>query len=67
MTERAVRLTVRSRWHRFIEWFLPWYDPETEDRRNQRTEAIRQRSIAARTNLERIREAYTASARRFEK
>jgi hypothetical protein len=47
---------------RFVEWFrgaverhaLGWYDPAHEHRRNRRTEAIRQRAIAERINVERV-------------
>lgn len=37
---------------RFIEALLPWYSPEVERVRAQRTEAIRQSSIKARIEAE---------------
>lgn len=61
MTERVV---ARSRWHTFIERILPWFDREAEDARNARTEAIRQRSIAARITTEQIRTDYAKAAAR---
>lgn len=27
-------------WQRFVARFLPWYDPDAQDRRIQRTEAV---------------------------
>lgn len=57
-------VVVRSRWHRLIEMLLPWYDPATERRRNEHTEAIRRDAIAARIKAERVREAYRLSAAR---
>jgi len=38
--------------HRLVERWLPWYDPELEARRDARTEAIRLRSIAIRIRIE---------------
>jgi hypothetical protein len=52
---------MRSRWRRFVERLLPWYDPEAERARNARTEAIRLRSIRARIESERVIDAYRAA------
>lgn len=29
-----------TRWQRFLARFLPWYDPDAQDRRIQRTDAL---------------------------
>ena len=57
-------IVVGSRWHRLIELLLPWYDPNLERKRNERTEAIRRDAIAARMKAEQVREAYMLSAQR---
>jgi hypothetical protein len=49
---------VRNPWHALVEWWLPWFEPEAEARRNARTEAIRRRSIASRIRAERVVDAY---------
>jgi hypothetical protein len=62
---------MRDALRRAIERFVPWYDRDTEARRAAHTEAIRQRSIAARMTVEhltpaaqaRIRKAYAAYGR----
>lgn len=55
--------------HRLVEKLLPWYDPVVEERRNQRTEAIRRRSIAARIGAEELtsdlRSGYRAMGERL--
>ena len=64
-----------DRLRRAVERVLPWYDPQREAQRTQRTEAIRQRSIAARIAVEnltpaerdRVRAAYAAYARELER
>jgi hypothetical protein len=48
-----------------VERMLPWYDPEVEARRNQRSEAIRHRAIAARIDSERVIVAYRRAAERL--
>ena len=61
---------MRSRLRAAIERWLPWFDPEQARRRDERTECIRRRSIAARIALEhltdaereRLRRAYIATA-----
>jgi hypothetical protein len=47
-----------SRFHQFVEGLLPWFDPDAEQKRNERTEAIRQRSIRARINVEKLAADY---------
>jgi hypothetical protein len=62
-----------DRFRRLVERLLPWFDVDAEQRRNERTEAIRQRSIAARLTIEhlspeagqRIRAAYRAYGHRI--
>jgi hypothetical protein len=49
------------RFRRLVERVLPWYDKPAERRRDQRTEAIRQRSIRARIHAEQVVEAYRAA------
>ncbi len=63
MVAQAVPMP-RSRLHRFIEAILPWYSVEEEARRDARSEAIRQRSIAARMTAERIRADYEKAGAR---
>lgn len=58
---------VPSRWHRLIERILPWYDPESERRRDERTEDIRQRAISARINAENVRHSYREYANRLDR
>lgn len=58
---------VPERIRRFVEWLLPWYDPEYERQRNRRTEQMRLRSIRARIEAERVRDGYRAYADRFER
>lgn len=58
---------VRSAWRRLVEAALPWFDRAEEDRRDARTESIRQRSIAARLEAERIRRDYAAAAKRLQR
>lgn len=48
---------------RVVERMLSWYDPKVEASRDERTEAIRQRSIRARVRAEEVRAAYAAAAR----
>lgn len=55
----------RAHWHRLVERLLPWWDPEVERKRDERTEAIRQRSIAARIDAERTRVAYRSMGTRM--
>lgn len=65
--------TTHRFWRRLTIPFMGWYDPETERERDRQTEAIRQRSIAARIALERlddcadggIRSAYRAYGDHF--
>lgn len=52
---------VRSAWRRLVERALPWFDPEAERKRNDRTERIRLRAIRARINAEQVTEAYRAA------
>ncbi len=47
---RVVRNPVRD----LIEFFLPWFDPAKERRRDAVTEAIRRRSISERIRAERV-------------
>lgn len=42
----------RSRWHRLIEAVLPWYDPEAEAQRDERSHAIHEQAIEARIKAE---------------
>lgn len=60
---------MRSRFHRFVEWILPWYDRDREEARNRETERKRQRAIAARIRAEvastAFREDYVAMAQRL--
>jgi hypothetical protein len=44
--------------HRIVEALLPWYDRRREVAHDDRTEAIRQRSIRARIKAEEVVEAY---------
>jgi hypothetical protein len=60
---RPVMIPARLR--RLVEFLLPWYNSAEEARHNERTEYIRQRSIAVRMDAEarlqgsaRIRRAY---------
>lgn len=50
-----------------IEALLPWYSAEEAAEHDARTEAIRQKSIAARVSAERLRNDYLAYARRLER
>lgn len=52
---------MRDRWRALVEWFLPWYEPAVEARRDRHTEAIRRRSIATRQRSERVIAAYRAA------
>lgn len=45
---------VPARIRRWIEDVVPWFDRVAEARKAQRTEAIRQRSISARIEAERV-------------
>jgi hypothetical protein len=56
MGDRLLRLVER--------WLMPWYSRDAAQRANERGEAIRQRSIAARIESERVREAYAAAGAR---
>lgn len=58
MIEAGTMDRARSVWHRLIERALPWYDPAREEDRNAATEALRQRSIRARIEVERVVDAY---------
>ena len=60
-------MRLPDRFRRLVEWMLPWYDPEQEAARDARSEAIRQRSVAARINSERIRQDYAAAAKRIQR
>lgn len=60
-------MTLRDRFRFAIERLLPWFDPAEKARRDARTEAIRRRSIAARIQTERVREAYRRAADRVER
>lgn len=61
---------MRGSLRRAIERRLPWFDPDEAARRDERTEAIRRRSIAARISaeqltpeaIERVRHAYAIYA-----
>ncbi len=57
--------SVRTRWHALVERFLPWLDPEEEKARDQRSQEIRERSIAIQTEADRTRRAYQAMERRM--
>ena len=57
--------SVQSRWHALVERLLPWFDVDEEKVRNQRSEDIRARSVAARTEAERTRKAYQLMERRI--
>lgn len=55
---------------RFVERLMPWYSREQEAERDAKTEAIRQRSIRARIQIERmtraeLHHAYRIAGRRF--
>lgn len=65
MTAHIPAMTPRSRVHRIIERLLPWFDPAEKARRDARTEAIRQRSIAVRIHTEHVRAAYRRAADRL--
>lgn len=70
MTAPATALnppTMRNTFRRLVERLLPWYDPEVERRRAANTEELRQRSIRARIEAERVRDAYLAYAERLER
>lgn len=60
-------MTLRDRLRRLVEAALPWFDPAEKARRDARTEAIRQRSVAVRIQTERVREAYRRAADRMER
>jgi hypothetical protein len=45
---------MRTKWRRLVEQMLPWYHPERERQRDNQTERIRLRSIAARILAERV-------------
>lgn len=45
---------MRGRIRSAIERAIPWFDPEEAARRDERTEAIRRRSIAARITVEQL-------------
>ena len=48
---------MRSWLRALIERMLPWFDPEAARVRDEHTESIRRRSIAARIALERLTDA----------
>lgn len=50
-----------NRLREWVDSMLPWYEPVAEARRDRRTEAIRQRSIASRLRVERVIDAYRAA------
>lgn len=60
----SVAVRERSRLHRVVEKLLLWYSPADEQARDDRTEALRQRSIAARLKAEQVRTAYKLAAER---
>jgi hypothetical protein len=53
---RLDRLVTAFR--RWVEDRLPWYDRDAEQGKDRRTEAIRQRSIRARIQVERQLDSY---------
>jgi len=55
---------VGNRWRAWVERILPWYDPEAARAHDQRTEAIRLRSIAAQVKSERVMAEYAAAEKR---
>ena len=59
-----VTMRDRSLLHRVVERLLPWFDPEAEQRRTERTEQIRLRAIAARVRSERVMEEYRLADRK---
>ena len=67
MDARGLTATMRvpDRFRRLIETLLPWYDPDLEAMRAQRSEAIHAQSIAVRQQAEReLANASAASIRR---
>ena len=52
-----------ERWERFVQRFLPWYDPLRERLRDAQTEAIHERSIRERISAERIIADYQQTER----
>lgn len=49
---------AKPRWHRLVEWFLPWFDPAVEAEREAHSEAVRTRAIRARIITEKVRKDY---------
>lgn len=47
--------------------FVPWWDPEQERKALEKSEEIRQRSIAARISAEKIRADYAAMSRKLDR
>jgi hypothetical protein len=52
----------RGPWERAFLALMPWYDARAERERDDHTEELRQRSIAARISAERIRLDYEEAA-----
>lgn len=63
---RAADVSVRDRFHRFVERILPWYDPAEERRRNARSAAIVRELRVNTRNAEAIRAAYQDMAERLD-
>ena len=65
LMQRAMQAhpTMPRRWRDVVERLLPWFDPERERQHNDRTEAIRQRSIATRIRAEGVVDDYRAADR----
>jgi len=69
MTAWSSPVTPRSVFRAVVERLLPWYDPAATEIRDQRTEAIRVRSIGRRIAAERemARADYAEADRRLGK
>ena len=57
MGDRLLRMVER--------WLMPWYNRADAERAKEHSEAIRQRSIAARIESERVRAAYAKAGARL--
>lgn len=57
----------RSRLQAVVEKLLPWFDPAVEAERDDHTEAIRQDSIRARIDSEKVRKAYRQAASKVDR
>ena len=51
------------RWHRVVEWFLPWYDSARERQREARMERIVRRGELARLRSQRVIARYRDAAK----